>query len=107
MVLAANAPNVLVTRTFSKIHGLAAGRIGWGFGAAPLIDAMNRIRAPFNITTAGQEAAIAALRDDGFVEHSRRHNAQWRAWMADEIAALADDIGKRIWWPSRLARADD
>ena len=46
-------PNVLVTRTFSKIFGLAAERIGWGYGAAPLIDAMHRIRAPFNITIAG------------------------------------------------------
>ena len=63
--LARQHPNVLVTRTFSKIHGLAAERIGWGYGSAEAIDAMHRIRAPFNVTTAGQLAAIAAIRADG------------------------------------------
>jgi len=53
--------NVIVTRTFSKIYGLAAERIGWGYGSAEAVDAMHRIRAPFNITIAGQKAAIAAL----------------------------------------------
>ena len=52
--LAETKANVLVTRTFSKIHGLAAERIGWGYASAEIIDAMNRIRLPFNVTTAGQ-----------------------------------------------------
>src|SRR3546814_12513225 len=52
--LAKSAPNVLVTRTFSKIYGLAAERIGWGYASAEVIDALHRIRAPFNVTTAGQ-----------------------------------------------------
>ncbi len=59
--LARTEPNVIVTRTFSKIHGLAAERIGWGYGSAEAIAAMHRIRAPFCVTSAGQEAAIAAL----------------------------------------------
>jgi histidinol-phosphate aminotransferase len=90
LALAQREPNVLVTRTFSKIYGLAAERIGWGYGAAPLIEAMHRIRLPFNITTAGQHAAIAALADDGFVSATRAHNAQWRQWFADQIAALGN-----------------
>lgn len=88
--LARTAGNVLVTRTFSKIHGLAAERIGWGYGAAPVIAAMNKIRAPFNVTTAGQAAAVAALADTAFVEASRAHNARWRAWLEAEIAGLGN-----------------
>jgi histidinol-phosphate aminotransferase len=90
MKLAETEANVLVTRTFSKIHGLAAERIGWGYGPARMIDAMHRIRAPFNVTTAGQQAAIAALGDTEFVAHSRAHNAQWLAWFNDQIAALGN-----------------
>ena len=86
--LARTASNVLVTRTFSKIHGLAAERIGWGYGPAPVIDALHKIRAPFNVTTAGQAAAVAALGDDAFVDRSRRHNDQWRGWFADTMNAL-------------------
>lgn len=90
LALAREAPNVLVTRTFSKIYGLAAERIGWGYGPAPVIAAMHKIRAPFNVTTAGQQAAIAALGDEAFVAHSREHNKQWRAWFESEIANLGN-----------------
>jgi len=88
--LAMDAPNVLVTRTFSKIFGLAAERIGWGYASAAIIDAMHRIRAPFNVTTAGQQAAIAALADGDFVEASRTHNDRWLTWFTDQIAALGN-----------------
>jgi histidinol-phosphate aminotransferase len=90
MELARSAPNVLVTRTFSKMYGLAAERIGWGYASAPIIEAMHRIRLPFSITIAGTAAAIAALGDTGFVEHTRAHNAEWRRWFADEIAKLGN-----------------
>jgi len=90
MTLARSASNVLVTRTFSKIYGLAAERIGWGYAAAPIIEAMHRIRLPFSITIAGQHAALAALADSTWVEASRAHNAQWRAWLAGEIAKLGN-----------------
>lgn len=90
LVLAMSAPNVLVTRTFSKIFGLAAERIGWGYAAAPIIDAMHRIRLPFNITIAGQNAAIAALGDEDFVAKSRAHNAKWRAWLSGEVGKLGN-----------------
>lgn len=88
--LAHSASNVLVTRTFSKIFGLAAERIGWGYGPAGVIDAMHRIRAPFNVTTAGQQAAIAALDARDFVDASRAHNDRWRGWLDDEIAKLGN-----------------
>ncbi len=88
--LARAAANVVVTRTFSKIHGLAAERIGWGYGPADAIAAMHRIRAPFCCTTAGQEAAIAALDAADFIAASRSENARWRHWFSDEIAKLGN-----------------
>ncbi|MFS0738048.1 histidinol-phosphate transaminase [Sphingomonas sp. 1P06PA] len=86
--LAQMAPNVLVTRTFSKIFGLAAERIGWGYGPAAVIAAMHKIRAPFNVTTAGQQAAIAALGDTAFVAQSRDHNRAWLGWFEDEMRRI-------------------
>ncbi|MBX9814246.1 MAG: histidinol-phosphate transaminase [Sphingomonas sp.] len=88
--LAKTAPNALVTRTFSKIYGLAAERIGWGYASAEVIEALHRIRLPFNVTTAGQQAAVAALADDAFVAHARAHNAEWRAWFAEQIAGMGN-----------------
>lgn len=88
--LAKTAPNVFITRTFSKIHGLAAERIGWGYASAEVISALHRIRLPFNVTRAGQAAAVAALGDEDFVTRSREHNAKWRAWLAQEIEGLGN-----------------
>ncbi|MBY8828547.1 histidinol-phosphate transaminase [Hephaestia mangrovi] len=90
MALAESAPNVLVTRTFSKMYGLAAERIGWGYASPAIIEAMHRIRLPFSITIAGTAAAIAALGDTAFVDHTRAHNAEWRAWFSDEMGKLGN-----------------
>ena len=90
MALAESASNVLVTRTFSKMYGLAAERIGWGYASPEIIDAMHRIRLPFSITIAGTAAAIAALGDTEFVDHTRAHNAQWRRWFTDEIGQMGN-----------------
>jgi histidinol-phosphate aminotransferase len=90
MALAETAPNVLVTRTFSKMYGLAAERIGWGYASPAIIEAMHRIRLPFSITIAGTAAAIAALGDTEFVDHTRAHNAKWRRWFAGEIGKLGN-----------------
>lgn len=90
LTLAEAAPNVFVTRTFSKIYGLASEWIGWGYASAPIIDALHRIRAPFNVTAAGQRAAVAALGATDFVDASRDHNAHWRAWFEEEIASLGN-----------------
>jgi histidinol-phosphate aminotransferase len=88
--LASSAPNVLVTRTFSKIYGLAAERIGWGYASVEIVQAMHRIRLPFNITIAGQLAAVAALHDEAFVANSKAHNDKWRAWFAEQVASLGN-----------------
>ncbi len=81
--------NVFVTRTFSKIHGLAAERIGWGYAPAAVIDALNRVRAPFNVPLTGQAAAVAALSDPDWVEKVRAHTVEWRGWLAGEIEAAS------------------
>jgi histidinol-phosphate aminotransferase len=82
--------NVLVTRTFSKIYGLAGERVGWGTGAPGLIDALNRIRGPFNVTLGAQAAALAALADQDFVRASREHNRAERTRFAEAIGALGN-----------------
>jgi histidinol-phosphate aminotransferase len=66
---------LVVLRTFSKIYGLAGLRVGYGVGPPELIDLMNRLRAPFNVSTLAQAAALAALDDDEHVERTRRANA--------------------------------
>jgi histidinol-phosphate aminotransferase len=88
--LAKTASNVLVTRTFSKIYGLAAERIGWGYASAEIVQAMHRIRLPFNMTIAGQQAAVAALHDTAFLERSKEHNAKWRTWFDEQVASLGN-----------------
>jgi histidinol-phosphate aminotransferase len=88
--LAKTAANVFVSRTFSKIHGLAAERIGWGYGSQEVIGAMHKIRLPFSVSTGGQKAAIASLGDAAFIEASYAHNKRWRDWFGQEIAALSD-----------------
>src|SRR3546814_17618348 len=64
--------------------------MGWGYACADVIAALHRIRLPFNVTRAGQAAAVAALGDDDFVNRSRDHNATWRAWLAQEIDRLGN-----------------
>ena len=86
--LARTQSNVLVTRTFSKIFGLASERVGWGYASAEIINAMHRIRAPFAFSIGAQAAATAALNDAAFVAHSREHNRQWRGWFSEQVDAL-------------------
>lgn len=90
LALAAASENVLVTRTFSKIYGLAGERIGWATGAPGLIDTLNRIRGPFNVTNSGQAMALAALDDQQFVNHARTHNRDQRSRFAAAAAALGN-----------------
>ena len=90
MALAMAHDNVLVTRTFSKIYGLAGERIGWATGAPHLIDALNRIRGPFNVTNSGQKAAIAGLGDQAFVAKSREANNRELARFAETIAGMGN-----------------
>lgn len=90
MALAAAHENVLVTRTFSKIFGLAGERIGWATGAPGLIATLNRIRGPFNVPATGQAMALAALGDTDFVERSRVHNRDERARFVEKLSALGN-----------------
>ncbi|NKB27037.1 MAG: histidinol-phosphate transaminase [Rhodobacteraceae bacterium] len=78
--------NVVMTRTFSKIYGLGALRVGWGYGPTHVIDALNRVRGPFNLSTTQLETAEAALRDNDWVDHCRAENTRLRAWLAEALA---------------------
>ncbi len=83
--LVATSENVVMTRTFSKIHGLAALRLGWMYGPAHVVDAVNRIRGPFNVNGPAMAAGIAAIEDAAHQERAREHNARWLAWLLEEI----------------------
>ncbi|WP_108398208.1 histidinol-phosphate transaminase [Devosia submarina] len=78
------AQNVAMVRTFSKM-GLAAVRIGWMVGPVHLVDAINRIRGPFNVNLPAQMAGAAATRDTEFTAKLKAHNAQWRDWITAEL----------------------
>ncbi len=90
MALAAAHGNVLVTRTFSKAYGLAGERVGWATGTAELIEVLNRIRGPFNLNNTAQAACLAAVKDQAFVERSRRHNAAERQRFVAAVEALGN-----------------
>ena len=90
--LAATSENVVMTRTFSKIHGLASLRLGWMYGPAHVIDAINRIRGPFNINGPAIAAGIAAIEDAAHQERSREHNTKWLAWLTEEIGKLGLEV---------------
>ncbi|GAB4383868.1 histidinol-phosphate transaminase [Albidovulum sp.] len=84
--LATGRGNVVMTRTFSKIYGLGGLRIGWGYGPRAVIDVLNRIRNPFNLSHAQLDAAEAAVRDQDHVAECRAENARLRAWLAEALA---------------------
>ncbi|MES0885046.1 pyridoxal phosphate-dependent aminotransferase [Roseibium sp. SCP14] len=88
LALAATSENVFMTRTFSKIYGLANLRLGWGFGPAHVIDALNRIRGPFNTSGVAIAAGIAAVKDRQFVADSVDHNDKWLPWVTGELEGL-------------------
>ncbi len=86
--LVATCPNVVMLRTFSKIYGLAALRVGWLYGPAEVADAVNRIRGAFNVSAPGLAAAVAAIEDTAHVETAVAHNETWLPWLAQELTAL-------------------
>ncbi len=86
--MAARHDNLVVTRTFSKIHGLAALRLGWMFADAAVVDVVNRIRGPFNVSQPAQDAGVAALLDVEHEQRSREHNDRWLPWLKREIETL-------------------
>jgi histidinol-phosphate aminotransferase len=86
--LVATNENVVMTRTFSKIHGLAALRIGWCYAPAAIADALNRIRGPFNVSAPAIAAGVAALADHAHIEKAIAHNETWLMRMTAGIEAL-------------------
>ena len=86
--LVATSENVVMTRTFSKIHGLAGVRLGWAYCPAHVADVLNRIRGPFNVNTAAMNAGIAAMEDQAFVEAAVSHNEKWLEIMTAKLEAL-------------------
>lgn len=90
--LSLEVPNVLMTRTFSKIHGLAALRLGWAVGPAHVIDALNRVRGPFNVSGPAIAAGAAAVADLAHVEHSVAHNDHWLPKITEKVRALGLEV---------------
>ncbi len=90
--LVATSDNVVMCRTFSKIHGLAALRLGWMYGPTHVVDAVHRIRGPFNVNAAAIAAGIAAIADAPHVERARAHNERWLAWLTEEIGRLGLEV---------------
>ncbi|MBE7185893.1 MAG: histidinol-phosphate transaminase [Methylobacterium mesophilicum] len=86
--LVEEAENVVMTRTFSKIYGLAGLRIGWAYGPEAVIDLIERTRGPFNVNALAIEAGAAAMGDKAHVERAQAHNEKWLGWLSGEIEAL-------------------
>jgi histidinol-phosphate aminotransferase len=111
--LARGAHNVVVTHTFSKLHGLAALRVGWAFAPIQVAEAVDRIRLPFNTSISGQQAAAAALADTEFQARSLAHVERWRAWLVQQIGGLGLEVVPSganfvlVGFPSRPGRTAD
>ncbi|SKA18436.1 histidinol-phosphate transaminase [Consotaella salsifontis] len=86
--LVGSAGNVVMTRTFSKVHGLASLRIGWMYAPEAVVAALDRVRGPFNLNAAAIAAGAAAIRDRAHVEAAVEHNERWRDWLTSELTAL-------------------
>lgn len=89
MALASRRENVVMTRTFSKIHGLAALRIGWLYGPAHVIDVLNRVRGPFNVNAAAQAAAMASVGDTAYIDWCKAKNTE----LKDKVVKALEGLG--------------
>jgi histidinol-phosphate aminotransferase len=90
--LVATTDNTVMCRTFSKIYGLAALRLGWMYGPEHVIDAINRIRGPFNVNAPAIAAGVAAMEDTAHIDMARAHNEKWLAWLTAEIGKLGLEV---------------
>ncbi len=86
--LVATSRNVIMTRTFSKIYGLAGLRVGWAYAPSEMIETLNRVRQPFNVNVPAQAAAVAALADQDFVDKAIAHNAHWLEWVCERLSSM-------------------
>ncbi|MEO1292151.1 MAG: histidinol-phosphate transaminase [Pseudomonadota bacterium] len=85
-------PNVVTTRTFSKIHGLASLRLGWGYGSSVVVSALNRLRGPFNVSAPALAAGEAAVYDTGYVSACAIQNEVWRDWLTKELRSVGVEV---------------
>ena len=90
--LARDSQNIVVTRTFSKIHGLGGLRIGFGYAPVKVAEAVDRIRLPFNVSVPGIEAAVAALGDEAHQQASRDLIHTWRPRMTQAIRGFGFEV---------------
>lgn len=90
--LARDSANIVVTHTFSKLHGLAALRVGWAYAPAAIAEALERTRQPFNTSIPAQLAAVAALGDEDFQRRSLEHVERWRPWLAQQLGGLGLEV---------------
>jgi histidinol-phosphate aminotransferase len=88
--------NVVMTRTFSKIYGLGGLRLGWAYCPESIAGVLNRVRNPFNVSSAAQAAGLAAFADKDFVARAKKHNDEWLAWSIDKIRAIGYDVPPSI-----------
>ncbi|PCI34042.1 MAG: histidinol-phosphate transaminase [Alphaproteobacteria bacterium] len=86
--LVKKARNVLMTRTFSKLYGLAALRLGWGYACPEVAAILDSIRDPFNLPSVTQAAGVAALKDQEFEARAKAHNLTWLNYLATELTAM-------------------
>lgn len=84
--------NVIMTRTFSKIYGLGAVRLGWAYGPENVIDVLNRARGPFNVNAAAQSAGEVAIRDQNFTTYVKDQNLKWLTWTQDQLQNLGLEV---------------
>jgi len=80
--------NTVMTRTFSKIYAMGGMRLGWVYCPPAIADVLNRVRGPFNVTSAALAAGKVALEDRAFVALARQHNDYWRPWLTAELAKI-------------------
>lgn len=101
--------NVVMTRTFSKIYGLGGLRIGWGYAPRAVIDVLNRVRGPFNVSNTALAAAEAAVRDTAYTEKCRADNARLRAWLSEALAehGVPSDTSTANFVLARFADAEE
>lgn len=86
--LVATTENTVMTRTFSKIYGLASLRLGWAYCPKDVADVLNRVRGPFNVTGEAIAAGVAAIEDQSHVQIAREHNDKWLPWLNDKFSGL-------------------
>ncbi len=89
-----NYKNVVITRTFSKIYGLAGLRVGWGYGSKDIIDALNKIKPPFNVSRPALFAASAAIKDNTWLNKEIKHVNKWNKKMFNEFKRMKIETNK-------------